>query len=58
MRVCSNSAKKGIIPLEIPVSVVINALYHQVIARNGVPFSLTLPSQLKPLEEIDYESGT
>lgn len=38
--------------LGIPVSVVINTLYHQIIARNGVPFSLTLPSQPKSLEEM------
>ena len=34
------------------MSVVINTLYHQIIARNGVPFSLTLPTQPKSLEEM------
>lgn len=29
--------------LGIPVSVVISSLYRQIIARNGIPFSLTLP---------------
>ena len=38
--------------LGIPVSVVINTLYHQIIARNGVPFSITLPAQPKSLEEM------
>ena len=38
--------------LGIPVSVVINTLYHQIIARNGVPFSLTLPTAPKSLEEM------
>ncbi len=39
--------------LGIPVSVVINTLYHQIIARNGIPFSLTLPSEPISLEEMD-----
>lgn len=38
--------------LGIPVSVVINTLYHQIIARNGLPFSLTLPPKPKSLEEM------
>lgn len=38
--------------LGIPVSVVINTLYHQIIARKGVPFSLTLPAEPKSLEEL------
>ena len=40
--------------LGIPVSVVINTLYHQIIARNGVPFSLTLPARSKSLEEMTH----
>ncbi len=28
--------------LGIPVSVVINTLYHQIINKNGIPFALTL----------------
>ena len=28
--------------LGIPVSVVINTLYHQIINKNGIPFTLTL----------------
>ncbi len=38
--------------LGIPVSVVINTLYHQIIVRKGIPFSLTLPEQPKSLEEM------
>lgn len=30
--------------LGLPVSVVINSLYRQIIMRNGLPFSMTLPS--------------
>ena len=30
--------------LGLPVSVVINALYRQIIMRNGLPFSMTVPS--------------
>ena len=30
--------------LGIPASVVINALYKQIIYRNGIPFSLILPT--------------
>ena len=29
--------------LGIPVSVVINSLYRQIIYRNGIPFPLTIP---------------
>lgn len=39
--------------LGIPVSVVINTLYRQIIAHNGVPFSLTLPEKPQTLEEMD-----
>lgn len=38
--------------LGVPVSVVINSLYHQIIARNGIPFSITLPTKPKSLEEM------
>ena len=30
--------------LGLPVSVVINALYRQIILQNGIPFSLTIPA--------------
>lgn len=32
--------------LGLPVSVVINSLYRQIIMRNGIPFSLTVPTGL------------
>ena len=38
--------------LGIPVSVVINTLYHQIIARNGVPFSIPLPTKPRSLDEL------
>ena len=38
--------------LGIPVSVVINSLYRQIIFRNGVPFSLTIPAQPKTLDTM------
>ena len=38
--------------LGIPVSVVINTLYHQIILQNGVPFSLTIPNHPKTLDEM------
>lgn len=36
----------------IPVSVVINSLYRQIIYRKGVPFSLTIPSAPKAASEL------
>ena len=33
--------------LGIPVSVVINTLYHQIINKNGIPFTLTLSDKDK-----------
>ena len=47
-----NQAEDILRQLGIPVSVVINTLYHQIIARNGVPFPLTLPSAPKSLDEL------
>ena len=38
--------------LGIPVSVVINSLYRQIIYRHGVPFSLTIPVEPKTLDTI------
>ncbi|MBQ9327766.1 MAG: type II toxin-antitoxin system RelB/DinJ family antitoxin [Solobacterium sp.] len=37
--------------LGIPVSVVIDALYHQIIYTKSIPFSISLPSEPKPIEE-------
>ena len=38
--------------LGIPASVVINALYKQIIYRNGIPFSLILPTAPVARDEI------
>ena len=39
--------------LGIPVSVVINMLYKQIIMKKGIPFSLSLSSNITTLDEID-----
>lgn len=41
--------------LGVPASVVINALYHQIIYANGLPFSLTLPPSVPTVEEMSEE---
>ena len=38
--------------LGIPVSVVINSLYRQIIYRNGIPFSLTIPVEPKTIDSM------
>lgn len=38
--------------LGIPVSVVINSLYRQIIYRHGVPFSLTIPQEPHTLDTM------
>ena len=40
-----NEAEAILQQLGIPVSVAISSLYRQIIAWNGIPFSLTLPRQ-------------
>ena len=47
-----NQAEDILRQLGIPVSVVINTLYHQIIARNGIPFSITLPTKPRSLDEL------
>ena len=32
----------------VPVSVLINALYYQIIYENGVPFSIKIPKGIEP----------
>ena len=45
--------------LGIPVSVVINSLYRQIIYKHGVPFSLTVPREPKTLDMMsDAELNT
>ena len=38
--------------LGIPVSVVINTLYRQIIYRHGIPFSMTVPAIPKTLDTM------
>ena len=38
--------------LGIPVSVVINSLYRQIIYRNGIPFPLTVPVVPKTIDTM------
>lgn len=45
-----NEAEAILQKLGIPVSVVINSLYRQIIYRNGIPFSLTLPAEPKTMD--------
>lgn len=41
--------------LGIPVSVVINSLYRQIIYKHGVPFSLTIPTEPKTMDSLSTE---
>lgn len=36
--------------LGVPVSVVINSLYRQIIYRRGIPFSINIPAEPKTLD--------
>lgn len=38
--------------LGIPVSVVINSLYRQIIMKQGIPFNLNLRNQVKTADEF------
>ncbi len=38
--------------LGIPVSVLINSLYRQIIYQNGIPFSLKMPTRPKTFDEM------
>ncbi len=38
--------------LGVPVSVVINSLYRQIIYKSGIPFSLSIPRDVKTLDSI------
>ena len=48
-------AKEILRQLGIPVSVVINSLYRQIIYKNGIPFVLTIPTRPKALDEYTKE---
>ncbi len=41
--------------LGIPVSVVIDSMYRQIIYRRGIPFPLTLPAMPRAMEELTAE---
>ena len=45
-----NEAEGILQNLGIPVSVVINSLYRQIIYRKGIPFPLYIPSEPKTLD--------
>ncbi len=47
-----NEAEDILQKLGIPVSVVINSLYRQIIFRHGVPFSLTIPDAPKTMDTL------
>lgn len=38
--------------LGIPVSVLINSLYRQIIFKKGIPFSITIPDEPKTLDSL------
>lgn len=38
--------------LGVPVSVVINSLYRQIIYRKGIPFSLTIPTEPRTIDTM------
>ena len=47
-----NEAEDILEKLGVPVSVVINSLYRQIIYTQGVPFSLTIPKEPKTLDRM------
>ena len=38
--------------LGIPVSVLINSLYRQIIYKRGIPFSITIPNEPQTLDDF------
>ena len=51
-----NEAEEILRRLGIPVSVVINSLYRQIIIRRGVPFSLTIPQEPQTMDVLSEEA--
>ncbi|MBR3083812.1 MAG: type II toxin-antitoxin system RelB/DinJ family antitoxin [Oscillospiraceae bacterium] len=47
-----NEAEEILQRLGVPVSVVINSLYRQIIYRRGVPFPLTIPTEPKTMDTL------
>lgn len=50
-----NEAEEILRQIGVPVSVVINSLYRQIIFQGGIPFSLTLPRSPRALEGMEPE---
>lgn len=50
-----NEAEEILEQLGLPVSVVINSLYRQIIFKHGIPFSLTVPLQPKTMDRMSDE---
>lgn len=48
-------AEEIIADLGLNASMVINALYHQIINTRGIPFSLTIPSSFPSVEDMSDE---
>ena len=47
-----NQAEDILQNLGVPVSVLINSLYRQIIYNRGIPFSLTMPREPKTLDSM------
>ena len=47
-----NEAEDILKKLGVPVSVVINSLYRQIIYRRGIPFPLTVPTEPKTMDTM------
>ena len=47
-----NEAETILQNLGIPVSVLINSLYRQIIYQQGIPFSMKIPSAPRALDEM------
>ena len=50
-----NEAEEILQQIGVPVSVVINALYRQIILKGGIPFSLTVPRRPIALDSMTRE---
>ena len=50
-----NEAEEILRQIGVPVSVVINSLYRQIIFQGGIPFSLTLPRKTRALDGMSTE---
>ena len=50
-----NEAENILRQLGVPVSVVINSLYRQIIYKHGIPFPLTVPPELPTRDSLSDE---